>query len=39
VQTAHFKTAMEQMPRFLAAAAEIINVEVLGDSWSAVSET
>ena len=38
VQTAHFKTAMEQMPRFLAAAPEIINVEVPGDTWSAVSE-
>jgi quinol monooxygenase YgiN len=39
VQTPHFKTAMEQMPRFLAAAPEIINVEVPGDTWSAVSET
>jgi quinol monooxygenase YgiN len=39
VQTAHFKAAMEQMPRFLAAAPEIINVEVPGDGWSAVSET
>jgi hypothetical protein len=29
---------MEQMPRFLAAAPEIINVEVPGDTWSAVSE-
>ena len=38
VQTAHFKAAMEQMPRYLAAAPEIINVEVPGDSWSAVSE-
>ena len=38
VQTPHFKTAMEQMPRFSAAAPEIINVEVPADSWSAVSE-
>jgi quinol monooxygenase YgiN len=27
-----------QMPRYLAAAPEIINVEVPGDTWSAVSE-
>ena len=38
VRTPHFKTAMEQMPRFLAAAPEIINVEVPGDSWSQMSE-
>jgi quinol monooxygenase YgiN len=38
VQSAHFKAAMEQMPRWLAAAPEIINVEVPGDTWSAVSE-
>ena len=37
VQTPHFKTAMEQMPRWLAAAPEIINVEVPGDSWSQMS--
>jgi hypothetical protein len=29
---------MEQMPRWLAAAPEIIHVEVPGDSWDAVSE-
>jgi quinol monooxygenase YgiN len=38
VASAHFKAAMEQMPRLLAAAPEIINVEVPGDSWSQVSE-
>jgi quinol monooxygenase YgiN len=38
VQSDHFKAAMEKMPRWLAAAPEIINVEVPGDSWSAVSE-
>ena len=34
VESAHFKAAMEKMPRLLAAAPEIINVEVAGDSWS-----
>ena len=38
VQSEHFKRAIEQMPRLLAAAPEIINVEVPGDSWSAVTE-
>jgi len=38
VQSEHFKRATEQMPRLLAAAPEIINVEVPGDSWSAVTE-
>lgn len=38
VQSAHFKAAMEVMPRWLAAAPEIINVEVPGDGWGAVSE-
>ncbi len=38
VQSAHFKAAMEQMPRWLAAAPEIIHVEVPGDTWDAVSE-
>jgi quinol monooxygenase YgiN len=37
VESAHFKAAMEQMPRLLAAAPEIINVEVPGDSWSQMS--
>jgi quinol monooxygenase YgiN len=34
VESAHFKAASEMMPRLLAAAPEIINVEVPGDSWS-----
>src|SRR5271165_3949783 len=38
VQSEHFKRATEQMPRLLAAAPEIINVDVPGDSWSAVTE-
>jgi quinol monooxygenase YgiN len=38
VESPHFKAAMEQMPRLLAAAPEIINVEIPGDSWSQVSE-
>jgi quinol monooxygenase YgiN len=38
VQSAHFKRATEQMPRWLAAAPEIIHVEVPGETWSAVSE-
>ena len=38
VESAHFKTAMEQMPRWLSAAPEIIHVEIPGDTWSAVSE-
>jgi quinol monooxygenase YgiN len=38
VASPHFKAAMEQMPRLLSAAPEIINVEVPGDSWSQMSE-
>jgi quinol monooxygenase YgiN len=38
VASPHFKAAMDQMPRLLAAAPEIINVEVPGESWSQVSE-
>lgn len=38
VESAHFKKAMELMPRLLAAAPEIINVEVPGDSWSQMRE-
>ena len=37
VESAHFKAAMATMPRLLAAAPEIINVEVPGDSWSQMS--
>jgi quinol monooxygenase YgiN len=38
VESAHFAAASESMPRWLAAAPEIIHVEVPGDDWSAVSE-
>jgi quinol monooxygenase YgiN len=38
VNSDHFTAAMAEMPRLLAAAPEIINVEVPGDTWSAVSE-
>ena len=38
VESAHFKAASEQMPRWLAAAPEIIHVDVPGHGWSAVSE-
>jgi quinol monooxygenase YgiN len=38
VESAHFKAAMSEMPRWLAAAPEIINVEVPGDGWAQVSE-
>ena len=39
VESAHFKEATSMMPRWLAAAPEIIHVEVPGDGWSAVSES
>lgn len=38
VQSEHFKKATQEMPKWLAAAPEIIHVEVPGDEWSAVSE-
>ena len=38
VASAHFQAAMEVMPRWLAAAPEIVNVEVPGGGWGAVSE-
>ena len=38
VESDHFQAAMQEMPRWLAAAPEIIHVEVPGDTWSAVSE-
>jgi quinol monooxygenase YgiN len=38
VTSDHFKAAMAEMPRLLAAAPEIINVEVAGETWSQVSE-
>lgn len=38
VESDHFAAASAQMPRWLAAAPEIIHVEVPGDSWSEVAE-
>ena len=38
VASAHFQQAILEMPRWLAAAPEIIHVEVPGDGWSAVTE-
>jgi quinol monooxygenase YgiN len=38
VRSDHFTEAMSDMPRYLAAVPEIINVEVPGDTWSLVSE-
>ncbi|HVX17779.1 MAG TPA: putative quinol monooxygenase [Acidimicrobiales bacterium] len=38
VDSEHFRTASEQMPRWLAAAPEIIHVEAPGDGWTGVSE-
>ena len=38
VASEHFRAATEQMPRWLAAAPEIVHVEVPGDGWSDVSE-
>ena len=34
----HFKAAMSEMPRLLAAAPEIIHVDVPGEGWGRVSE-
>ena len=31
----HFKAAMSEMPRLLAAVPEIIHVEAPGDGWAA----
>jgi quinol monooxygenase YgiN len=38
VSSDHFKAAMSEMPRLLAAAPEIIHVEVPGEGWDRVSE-
>jgi quinol monooxygenase YgiN len=35
VASEHFKAAGAQMPRWLAAAPEIVHVEAPGDGWSA----
>jgi quinol monooxygenase YgiN len=38
VSSDHFKAAMTEMPRFLAAAPEIIHVDTPGEGWGSVSE-
>jgi quinol monooxygenase YgiN len=38
VSTEHFKAAIARMPSLLAAAPEIVHVEVPGDGWSRMSE-
>ena len=38
VQSAHFKEAMSQLPRWLAAVPEIIHVEAPGDGWERMGE-
>ena len=38
VESDHFKAASESMPRWLAAAPEIIHIEGPGEGWSGVSE-
>lgn len=38
VASDHFKTAMAEMPRLLAAAPEIIHVDTPGEGWGQVSE-
>ena len=38
VSSDHFKAAMADMPRLLAAAPEIIHVDTPGEGWGAVSE-
>ncbi len=38
VNSAHFKSAMMQLPAWLAGTPEIVNVEVPGDGWSRMAE-
>ena len=38
VSSEHFKAAMSDMPRLLAAAPEIIHVDMPGEGWGGVSE-
>jgi quinol monooxygenase YgiN len=38
VASEHFRAAMSEMPRLLAAAPEIIHVETPGHGWGRVSE-
>ena len=38
VGTAHFKAAIKELPAFLVATPEIVNVEVPGVEWSPLAE-
>jgi quinol monooxygenase YgiN len=38
VNSQHFKTAMEWMPRVVATKPQIINVQTDGDGWSEMAE-
>jgi quinol monooxygenase YgiN len=38
VGTEHFKAAIKELPAFLVATPEIVNVEVPGTEWSALAE-
>ncbi len=38
VESAHFKAATAMMPRWLAAAPEIIHIEGDSEGWTGVSE-
>src|SRR5947209_20231245 len=38
VQSAHFKRAQEQLPRYLAETPRVINVTVPQDGWSPLGE-
>ena len=38
VASAHFERAMAELPSWLAATPEIVNVEVAGTTWSALGE-
>lgn len=38
VNSEHFKTAMEWMPRVIAETPEIVNVQAPGEGWSRMAE-
>jgi quinol monooxygenase YgiN len=38
VNSAHFKTAIRELPRFLAGIPEIVNMDVPGTEWSELAE-
>lgn len=38
VQTAHFRTATAELPRYLAATPKIVNTTVPGTEWSELGE-